>query len=192
MTPGPGMDKRGARRELFARTRRLSLEARAASSAVICGWLARDDFFLRARSVYSFLALPAEPDLSPLVAAFPDKRWAFSRVTPDDHICFHEMAQVDDAIQGDHRIREPDPRRHREVSPLEADLFLIPGVGFDPIGHGRLGRGKGHYDRYLGSVRAGAEGAHLVGIAFAVQLIELLPEAHDIPMDRILTEAGWS
>lgn len=186
------MDKRGARRELFARTRRLSVEERAAHSEAICEWLARDEVFLRSRSVYSFLALPAEPDLSPLVAAFPDKRWAFSRVTADDRICFHEMSQVGEAIQGDHGIREPDPRRHREVSPLEADLFLIPGVGFDPIGHGRLGRGKGHYDRYLAPVRTGADEPHLVGIAFSVQLIDLLPEAHDIPMDRILTEAGWS
>jgi 5-formyltetrahydrofolate cyclo-ligase len=186
------MDKRVARRELFARTRRLSVETRAANSREICGWLARDELFLRARSVYSFLALPAEPDLSSLVATFPEKRWAFSRVTPDDRICFHEMAQVDEAIQGDHGIREPDPRTHREVSPLAADLFLIPGVGFDPIGHVRLGRGKGHYDRYLAVVRTGGHEAHLIGIAFAVQLVDLLPEAHDIPMDRILTEIGWS
>jgi 5,10-methenyltetrahydrofolate synthetase len=186
------MDKRAARRELFARTHHLSVEARLANSAAICEWLTRDELFLRARSVYSFLALPAEPDLSPLVAAFPDKSWAFSRVTPEDRICFHEIAQVGEAIQGDHGIREPDPRRHREVSPLEADLFLIPGVGFDPIGHDRLGRGKGHYDRYLAMVRTGVDRTHLVGVAFSVQLIDLLPEAHDIPMDRILTEAGWS
>jgi len=186
------MDKRAARRELFAATRNLPVEARAAHSAAICEWLARDEVFLRARSVYSFFSLPAEPDLSPLVAAFSGKRWAFSRVTPDDRICFHEMSQVGEAIQGDHGIPEPDPRRHVEVSPLEADLFLIPGVGFDPVGHGRLGRGKGHYDRYLAPVRAGAEGAHLVGVAFSVQLVRLTPEAHDVAMDRILTESGWS
>lgn len=186
------MDKRAARRELFARTRRLSVETRAASSTAICGWLARDEIFRRSRSVFSFLALPAEPDLTSLVAAFPGKNWAFSRVTSDERICFHEMTRVDEAILGNHGIREPDPSRHREVSPHEADLFLIPGVGFDAVGHIRLGRGKGHYDRYLAPIRAGAGGAHLIGVAFSVQLMDLSPEAHDIPMDRIVTECGWS
>jgi 5-formyltetrahydrofolate cyclo-ligase len=143
MKPGPGMDKRGARRELFARTRRLSVEERAVHSEAICEWLARDEIFLQSRSVYSFLALPAEPDLSPLVAAFPDKRWAFSRVTPDDRICFHEMAQVDDAIQGDHRNPGAGPTEASRGLATRGRSVPHPGSRFRSHRPRTIGPGQG-------------------------------------------------
>lgn len=107
-------------------------------------------------------------------------------------MCFHVMKNVDDAILGSHGIREPDSSRHPEISPLEIDFFLVPGVGFDPSCGTRLGRGKGHYDRYLAEVRLRKDPAHFVGVAFSLQLLPLAAEGHDIPMDRILTEIGWS
>jgi 5-formyltetrahydrofolate cyclo-ligase len=186
------MDKRETRRELFARVRKLSTADRAGYSAAIRKWLEKDDTFLRAEVVFSFLALPGEPDLAPLVTAFPRKRWAFSRVTPEDRLTFHAMRCVDEAVTGLHGLREPDAGRHPEASPLEADLFLIPGVGFDPVTGVRLGRGRGHYDRYLAIARGKPKPAGFVGVAFSVQLRELVAEAHDIPMDRVLSEDGWN
>lgn len=186
------MDKRETRRELFARIRELSAADRAGHSAAIREWLKQDDSFQRAEVVFSFLALPGEPDLGPLVAAFPLKRWAFSRVTPQGRLTFHTMRCVEEAAMGIHGILEPDAERHPEVSPLEAELFLIPGVGFDPITGVRLGRGKGHYDRYLSVARGKPKPAEFVGVAFSTQLIKLVAEAHDIPMDRVVSEDGWN
>lgn len=182
------MDKEHARRKLFSRLRDLSKEERATRSSAIREWLAADPEFQRSETVFSFLNLAGEPRLDPLVAAFPDKRWAFSRVTGDDRIVFHRMERLDEAVRGPSGIREPDPMRHPEVSRSNADLLLIPGVGFDPSTRSRIGRGKGHYDRYLHGL--GAE-ASLIGVAFSIQFITLATEAHDIPMTRLVSETGW-
>ena len=72
-----------------------------------------------------------------------------------------------------------DPPYH-EVTP---DWFFVPGVGFDLNG-GRLGRGKGFYDRYLENSKAVK-----IGLAWSGQLIEEIPvESHDCHMDFIITE----
>lgn len=186
------MDKRLARRELFARIRNLTIDERSTHSAAIRAYLAKDETFQKAAFVFSFLSLPGEPDLSPLVSAFPEKRWAFSRVTSEGTLAFHEMTDPSEASVGDHGIREPDLARHREVSPLDADYFLVPGVGFDPISHARLGRGRGHYDRYLSLAGERPVPAVRVGVAFSTQYLSLEPEAHDIPMHHVLSELGWS
>lgn len=73
-----------------------------------------------------------------------------------------------------------DPPYHL-VEPL---WFLVPGVGFDLTG-GRLGRGKGFYDRFLFE----NEGPR-IGLCWTEQIVEKVPvEGHDIHMDFIITES---
>jgi 5-formyltetrahydrofolate cyclo-ligase len=71
----------------------------------------------------------------------------------------------------------------RPYLPVEPEWFLVPGVGFDLSG-GRLGRGKGYYDRFF-------EGKNVlkIGLAWTEQIVEKIPmEAHDCHMDFIITE----
>ncbi len=64
------------------------------------------------------------------------------------------------------------------------DVLLVPLLAFTRDG-GRLGYGKGHYDRWLGA----HPGRRTVGIAYAAQEMDALPlEPHDQPLDAILTE----
>lgn len=61
--------------------------------------------------------------------------------------------------------------------------LIIPGLGFDRSGN-RLGRGKGHYDRFLQNY----EGLK-IGVCFEEQLCKEVPsEVHDIKMDYVVTE----
>ena len=56
-------------------------------------------------------------------------------------------------------------------------------MAFDRRGN-RLGRGKGYYDRLLPRIPT----AYKLGLCFPFQLVEQIPaEAHDIPMDEVLT-----
>ncbi len=185
------MDKRTLRRELFARIRAIPAERRDARSAAICRSLAADPEFQTAGVVCGYLALSGEPDLSSLFCAVPGQRWAFPRVTEGAGLSFHELGRLSEAIPGGLGIREPDPSRHPEVDAGEPELILVPGVAFDPATRARLGRGRGHYDRFLAKALASARRPRLVGIAFSEQLAEVPAEAHDIPMDRLLTERGW-
>jgi 5-formyltetrahydrofolate cyclo-ligase len=116
-------------------------------------------------------------------------------------------------MQGDHKILLPavtghdqplDMRVWEQGTPLfeagfgtlapsplapraEPDIVLMPLLGFDQYGT-RLGYGGGYYDRTLASLQKKPK---LVGLAFAVQELPLIPrDAHDIPLDYVITEAG--
>ncbi|WP_196260523.1 5-formyltetrahydrofolate cyclo-ligase [Pelagibacterium limicola] len=75
-----------------------------------------------------------------------------------------------------------------ETAPVvEPDLVVIPLLAFDRLGT-RLGYGKGYYDRTLAGY---AKKPLLVGYAFSGQELDFIPrEAHDLPLDMLVTEAG--
>jgi len=80
-------------------------------------------------------------------------------------------------------IREPSPALPCVPIP-EIDVFLCPGLAFDPNG-GRLGRGRGYYDRALGSARPDAL---KLGICHPVQCVaDTFRQAHDVAMDQLIT-----
>ena len=63
------------------------------------------------------------------------------------------------------------------------EWFFVPGVAFDLNG-GRLGRGKGFYDRYFEMKMSPT-----IALAWSEQIVEKVPvELHDVHMDFIITE----
>ena len=88
-----------------------------------------------------------------------------------------------DLAEGRYGIREPVPETRGRIAP-EPDLILVPGLAFDPRG-GRLGKGKGFYDRFL----AGTRGLR-AGVGYDVQITDKnLPlDAHDQPMHAVVTD----
>jgi 5-formyltetrahydrofolate cyclo-ligase len=86
------------------------------------------------------------------------------------------------------RYRIPVPRDERVVVP---DLLLVPCVGFDDARY-RLGYGGGYYDRTLGAW-PGEKKPVTVGVAYESGRCgagSIPHEAHDLPLDVIVTEAG--
>nr|WP_320010926.1 5-formyltetrahydrofolate cyclo-ligase [uncultured Desulfobulbus sp.] len=84
----------------------------------------------------------------------------------------------------------PEPRSNlvpeRLLDPRKVEVVLLPGSVFDHSGN-RLGYGGGYYDRFLANQ---APQALRVGLAYKLQLVELLPaQHHDIPMDFLVTES---
>jgi 5-formyltetrahydrofolate cyclo-ligase len=66
-------------------------------------------------------------------------------------------------------------------------IIFVPGLAFDLEGH-RLGRGKGHYDRFLSGLDPAVKRPILIGLCFDEQLIKTVPtEAHDVLMDYLCT-----
>ena len=62
-------------------------------------------------------------------------------------------------------------------------MIVVPAVAYDRKGN-RLGRGKGFYDRLLGTTKATK-----VGIGYEFQLLDELPvEPHDVGVDIIITQ----
>jgi 5-formyltetrahydrofolate cyclo-ligase len=77
-------------------------------------------------------------------------------------------------------------KRHPVVQP---DLVLVPLIAIDGRGT-RLGRGKGHYDRALVSLKK--SGARLIGVGWPQQrLSEAIPnDEWDIPLDAFASPGG--
>ncbi len=79
-------------------------------------------------------------------------------------------------------LRQPAPGLPVWIPQSSHDLFLVPGLGFGLQGE-RIGRGAGHYDRYL-SMKPGFR----LGIGFDRQLLDSLPQrSWDQRLDGVLT-----
>jgi 5-formyltetrahydrofolate cyclo-ligase len=103
---------------------------------------------------------------------------------------FH-LESNDELALGMYKILEPKPElrnlAHKRIDVEELDLIMVPGVAFDRRG-ARMGHGKGYYDKLLEHARRDAP---LVALAFECQLFPEIPtQAHDVFMDKILTESG--
>jgi 5-formyltetrahydrofolate cyclo-ligase len=97
-----------------------------------------------------------------------------------------DMAEL---VEGAYRILEPRPQLRdapgKRVAPKELDLVMVPGTAFDSRG-GRMGQGKGYYDRLLAQTRLDCP---LIALAFECQMFPEIPVApHDVFMDKVLTE----
>lgn len=102
---------------------------------------------------------------------------------------FH-LEDMSELVEGAYKILEPKIELRelpaKKVKPEELDLVMVPGTAFDPRG-GRMGQGKGYYDRLLATARPDAP---LVGMAFDCQIFDEIPVAsHDVFMDLVLTES---
>lgn len=69
------------------------------------------------------------------------------------------------------------------------ELFvLLPGLAFNQQGC-RLGRGAGHYDRFL--VKPELRGAIKIGVGWSMQVVQNIPHDHlDVRMDWVCHERG--
>jgi 5-formyltetrahydrofolate cyclo-ligase len=189
MTTPIATAKNSLRLELRSRLLGLSEPTLSTNSNALCARMTALGIWQRASSVLLFAPLAGEPDIWPLLAqglaenkiiALP----GFVRGT-NSYLTRRIIDPARDLIVGKFGIREPaDVCPQIPVNHL--DLVLVPGVAFDARG-GRLGRGKGYYDRLLADVRGTK-----CGVAFDEQIVPAVPvEPLDIPLNCILTPTRW-
>ena len=173
-----------ARKSHLRKIQRLILHGDAAESGPVCDamdrWLANQAGL---GMIAVFAALPGEVDLSELVARHPERCWVYPRVA-GEALTFHAVANpAAELTRGAFGVREPSPTL-AAIAIERIDAFLCPGLAFDGHG-GRLGRGRGYYDRMLAGARPGAL---KVGVCFSKQLVaDTFPEPHDVRMDVVVS-----
>ncbi|MET9256616.1 5-formyltetrahydrofolate cyclo-ligase [Streptomyces sp. NPDC003717] len=87
-------------------------------------------------------------------------------------------------------LSEPAGQRLGPDAVTAADVVLLPGLAVDGRGL-RLGRGGGSYDRVLARLeRSGARPALLVLLYDTEVLARVPAEAHDRPVDAVVTPSG--
>lgn len=165
-----------SRMRTLSRTRNGSREL----SENLTRFLAEWPLWKRASSVCAFAPLPGEPHIPDLWSV--GKKIALP-VVQGDQLSTRWVSDPSELQPGAFGILEPPP----DAPPAAPrfDIILVPGLAFDLRG-GRLGRGKGFYDRFLST----AEGLR-VGLCFDDQIVPRIPcEPHDLRMNVLLTPSG--
>lgn len=136
-------------------------------------------------TVLTFLAMPGEVDFDDLHRR-SGYRFVVTRTPAAGGLTIHDLDGPTEAHPFGYR--QPVDGAPTVSSSL-VEAVLVPGVLFDRQG-GRLGRGKGYYDRLLGAMRPRP---YLIGVTLerrVVPEVPMLPD--DVRMDAVITEQGFS
>lgn len=178
------------RREVLGR-RALERDREEKSLAIGHRILALPDY-THAGTVAWFVGVGTEVMTLPFIeTALEERRRVAVPWVADGDIRLFRLLAVDELQPAGFGLLEPaaelrsDPARF--IPPEEVDFFVVPGVAFDRRG-GRLGHGKGYYDRLL---RAARPQVSRTGIGFDSQLVEAVPMGPgDVWLHRVVTELG--
>ena len=180
------MPKRSLRSQLLAQRRAISHDSWTVSSHAAQLNLLSLDEYVRAECVALYAPAHNETDTGMiLAAAFQAGKRVLYPAVCGHQMVFRQVEAVEELQQGAFGILEPCSTGVDHQAD-EADLIVVPGVGFDLTGH-RIGYGKGFYDRFL---RHPGCTAHLAGLCHDFQLTDVAISAdpHDIPMELIVSD----
>lgn len=180
--------KTSLRQQVRARLRATSSEQLQVGSQRLGERLLALPMWKQAKIVLFFAPLRDEPDIWPAisVALKEGKQVSLPKLDPAGFTYSASPVQsLEDLTPGKFGILEP--RHSAAATPLNRlDLVLVPGVAFDSHG-GRLGRGKGYYDRLLSAVNGTK-----CGVAFDEQIVDAVPVGPmDVRLNCILTPTRW-
>lgn len=177
------------RKEILKKRKTQDPEARIAHSQTIVQALMARDEYRSARTILIYLSKDDEVGTDELLSRSFElgKRVLVPIVSQQTgDLNLSELAGPDIEFQaGSFGVREPVGKDLNLVPPEQVDLVVVPGVVFDRRG-GRIGYGKGYYDRLLS--RLGSQ-ARRVALAFDFQVLDTVPQNNsDIRVDTIITE----
>jgi 5-formyltetrahydrofolate cyclo-ligase len=182
----PAERKQALRAEAFGRRDALDREWRRSAAQAIAAH-ALDAAELRdVQPVGAYWPIRSEVDPRPLMEALLARRQsvALSQIR-HPHLSWREWRPGDVLVHGGFGVSEPGPDAP-EVFPR---ALLVPLAAFDK-GGGRLGYGKGHFDRSIAELSS-HHPVIAIGLAYSIQEIDEVPrEPHDRRLDLIVTEAG--
>lgn len=145
-------------------------------------------YYQNARTIALYAPIRGEvPTRDILIAALADGKVV---CYPLSHVhgrilSFRAITSETELEPGRLGVREPSNSAEL-IGVDKIDLFVVPGLGFTQDGK-RLGRGGGYYDATL---KAAAERARRVGLAFSEQVVDDIPvNQDDVLMDLVVTEA---
>jgi 5-formyltetrahydrofolate cyclo-ligase len=185
---GVMLTKTELRRHLLAQRAILTPAEIEQHSAVIAAYVCALPAFCVSPTIMVYMALPQEVQtMSIITQARQSQKCIAAPVTRGQDLVALELSEAPMQLRrGRFGILEPCGTQ-RVIHPQEIGFIVVPGIAFDARG-GRLGFGKGYYDRFLGQLPATT---YRCGLAFGIQVVSCVPQAsHDICMHGIITEQG--
>jgi 5,10-methenyltetrahydrofolate synthetase len=177
--------RKSERARLIKERLEISADARKTNSDRIAEQLDEAIGDLSGRVVGGYWPFRGEPDLCEWLGRLESRggRCALPVVVhPNAPMVFRIWRQGEKLERG--VLDLPVPAAGEEVCP---DVVIAPLVGYDRDGY-RLGYGGGYFDRTLA---AAPRRPLIIGVGYSqAELPTIYPEAHDIAMDKIVTERG--
>ena len=186
---GVMLTKTELRRHLLAQRAILTPAEIEQHSAVIAAYVCALPAFCVSPTIMVYMALPQEVQtMSIITQARQSQKRIAAPVTRGQDLVALELSEAPTQLRrGRFGILEPCGTQ-RVIHPQEIGFIAVPGIAFDARG-GRLGFGKGYYDRFLRQLPATT---YRCGLAFGIQVVSCVPQAsHDICMHGIITEQGY-
>lgn len=173
------------RRERIAAREALPAAARRAANAAIARHLGEYLFALPPARIGFCLPIRAEPDCRPVIAALSGRGWrAAVPVVTQLAAPMEFRAWWPEAPLATDPYGIPVPATEVVAAP---DILLLPLVAFDAAGY-RLGYGGGYFDRTLAQL---SPPPRTIGVGYEVAAVaDIRPQAHDRPLDLVVTECG--
>lgn len=184
-------ERQALRRKLLERRLALSSDDCARFSTAICKHLQQGFPQLAGMRVGFCWPVRNEPDLRPLFEAWrAGGKTGFTTLLP---VVVAENSALAFRIWTPRTKLATD--RYGIPTPVEGDFvlpeaLLLPVNAFDAAGY-RLGYGGGYFDRTLALLSEQAVRPLTIGVGFELaRVASIAPEAHDQPLDAMVTEAG--
>ena len=171
------------RKKVLAARFKLTPEQRGVKSAEIEAKLFGLPEYRAASIVMFFASFQSEVETHHMIrrALAEGKRVVLPKVKGKELALFEIKSFDKDVHPGAWGIPEPDGGMPAELKDI--GLIVVPGAAFDERGN-RIGYGAGFYDKLLPLYKG-----RTVALAFELQIAPDVPaDAHDIPMQRIVTE----
>jgi 5-formyltetrahydrofolate cyclo-ligase len=183
--------KTAIRRELLLRRRALGRDEWLQMSVAIQAHLMDMTEVLSASKVHCYVSMEDEREVSTagLLAWLHSERKMVCMPYIERGCMVAATYQQDQcfSIPG---IGPPVPDPLITTDKVAFDLVIVPLVGADPKG-GRLGYGKGWYDRFFAQLDSLGVHPLRIGLAFGFQLLDALPsDPWDQLLDMVVTETG--
>ncbi|MBR7149119.1 MAG: 5-formyltetrahydrofolate cyclo-ligase [Firmicutes bacterium] len=187
------MDKTALRKQMLQLRSQLKPKYLENSSKRMGGQIAALSAFRDAELVMLYHSFKNEAGTLPLIqyCLNTNKKVALPLVVKTEdsvlELRAYQIPGLDALKPGSMGIMEPDPLLCEPVDPAMIDLIVVPGIAFDSTG-GRIGYGKGCYDRFLPLL---LDDVPIIGLAYDFQVLPRVPqEKTDVRMDAIVTEKG--
>jgi 5-formyltetrahydrofolate cyclo-ligase len=156
--------------------------------------LAESGLWKDSRRVLLYCSMPGEIAMPPLIErAFREGREVYFPKTEGDSMRFYRVDSPDGPwVTGAFGIREPKDcggQRLFRAGNAAGDPFLVvtPGLAFNRSG-GRMGRGRGYYDKFFAGLDAARAVYRAAGYCLACQVVREVPlESLDKKLNALCT-----
>jgi len=182
-------DKATLRDQIGQRRKRLAQATVARASEAICEQVLALPAVRDAGCVMSYVSLGNEVATHDLIRTLlaRGKQLAVPLLEPETGTIVPRIIfDFDSDLRtGSYGILEPRPKRSEPCDLTRLRVVLVPGVAFDAQGN-RLGRGGGHFDRFLARLSSATK---IIALAYDFQVVPSVPYGpHDEAVHLIVTE----